>query len=89
MLLFIETLNSHGAAHKSFSGRRFQGLASRRHDFFIITRIVAAVGETFYEVLHQLRLVEGGGNVEVLFHITGFWASPFTHIPTALAVLIY
>lgn len=89
MFLFIEAFNPHGAAYKGFGRGGFQGLAARGHDFFIITRIVTAVGETFYEVLHQLRLVEGGGNVEVLFHITGFWASPFTHIPTALAVLIY
>ena len=89
MFLFIEAFNPHGATYKGFGGRGFQGLAARRHDLFIITGIITAVGETFYEVLHQLRLVEGGGNVEVLFHITGFWVSPFTHIPTALAVLIY
>ena len=85
MFLLVEAFNSHGTADKSLGRRCFKGFATGGHDLFVVTGIVTAVGEPFHQVLYQLRLVEGGGNVEVLFHNTGFCVSlSFTFQPHRL-----
>lgn len=89
MFFLIEAFNTHGTADKRFGRRCFKGLTSGRHDLFVITGIITAVGEPFHQVLYQLRLVEGGGNVEALFHNTGFCVSPSRTVQPHRLYIIY
>ena len=72
-LVFVDGIGElYIPAYIGFCGRDLQGFPALRHFGFTISGLVTAVSQFLNQVFQEIRLVERGGDVQIVVHNKGF-----------------